>query len=162
MKKIQMAARKSPTLQECIIDFERHCIANNLTAQIIPMSDSLRQILREYLSYRQGASDDYLFCNACGGKADRRTYQEALAAYNRTRGVGKTSAHLYRHTFAKKWIMNGGDVFRLQKLLGHSDLTITREYVNMFSVDLSKNYSQFNPLDTMKINQSVQKIHMSR
>ena len=149
----------------CDLDFDNGLIQlntmKNRKAQIIPMSDTLRQILREYLSYRQGASDDYLFCNACGGQADKRTYQEGLAAYNRARGVKKTSAHLYRHTFAKKWIMNGGDVFRLQKLLGHSDLTITREYVNMFSVDLSQNYSQFNPLDTMKINSGAERIRMA-
>ena len=65
------------------------------------------------------------------------------------RGVSKTSAHLYRHTFAKRWILNGGDIFRLQKLLGHSNLDIVKEYVNMFGRDLTKDYTSFNPLDTL-------------
>lgn len=69
--------------------------------------------------------------------------------YNRKRGVSKTSAHLYRHTFAKRWILNGGDIFRLQKLLGHSNLDIVKEYVNMFGHDLTKDYTSFNPLDTL-------------
>ena len=70
-----------------------------------------------------------------------------LASYNRSKGVEKTSAHLYRHTFAKKWILNGGDIFRLQKILGHSDLTVVKEYVQMFGQDLAIDFDKFNPLD---------------
>ncbi|AMJ42350.1 tyrosine-type recombinase/integrase [Anaerotignum propionicum] len=146
------------------LDFNNQLIqmntSKNRKAQIIPMSDSLAVILKEYLNYRKGTSDDYLFCNSFGGKSDLRTYQEMLVKYNRSRGVIKTSSHLYRHTFAKKWILNGGDIFRLQKLLGHSDLTVVKEYVNMFSKDLSLNYSQFNPLDTLEINQNKTRIHI--
>ena len=54
--------------------------------------------------------------------------------------------------------MAGGDVFRLQKILGHSDLTITREYVQMFGQDLQMDFEQFNPLDRM--NQKKERIKM--
>lgn len=135
------------------LDFDNQLIQVNKTknrkAQIIPMSDTLRKILMEYLKYRKGESDDYLFCNSRGGKGDLRTYQDMLAAYNRKRGVEKTSAHLYRHTFAKKWILNGGDIFRLQKILGHSDLTVVKEYVQMFGNDLNIDFEKYNPLDRM-------------
>lgn len=83
-----------------------------------------------------------------------------LKRYNNKRGVAKTSAHLFRHTFAKKWILNGGDVFRLQKILGHSDLTVVKEYVNMFGNDMAVNFDKYNPLDRMKINQQKSKIRM--
>ena len=53
---------------------------------------------------------------------------------------------------AKKWILNGGDIFRLQKLLGHSSLDIVKEYVDMFSCDLMKDYNNFNPLESMSVN----------
>ena len=63
--------------------------------------------------------------------------------------MSKTSCHLFRHSFAKQWIMAGGDMFRLQKILGHSDLSITREYVQMFGQDLQIDFENFNPLDRM-------------
>jgi integrase/recombinase XerD len=63
------------------------------------------------------------------------------------RGVEKTSIHLFRHTFSKKWIKNGGDIFRLQKILGHSSMKVVREYVNMFNDDLKDNFDRFNPLE---------------
>lgn len=119
----------------------------NRTAQLIPLSPTLNKILKEYLRYRKGQSKDFVFCNSFGNQGDKRTYQEMLASYNRSRGVEKTSAHLYRHTFAKKWILNGGDIFRLQKILGHSDLTVVKEYVQMFGQDLAIDFDKFNPLD---------------
>lgn len=144
------------------LDFDNGIIQlnkmKNRKAQIVPMASSLAVILKEYLAYRKGEPDDYVFCNSYGGQGEIRSYQEMLAKYNKSRGVNKTSAHLYRHTFAKRWILNGGDIFRLQKLLGHSDLTVVKEYVNMFSSDLSKDYSNYNPLDTLGTVKSQSKI----
>ena len=132
----------------------------NRKAQIIPMSRTLSNILQEYLIIRKGEPEDYVFCTVTGEKASIRSYQDALTYYNHSRGVAKTSAHLYRHTFAKKWILNGGDIFRLQKMLGHSDLTVVKEYVNMFSNELSIDFDKFNPLDNLGLNQKKNTIKM--
>ena len=43
-------------------------------------------------------------------------------------------------------------------MLGHSDLTVVKEYVNMFSNELSIDFDKFNPLDNLGINQ--QKKHI--
>ena len=135
------------------IDFQSGVITlrrtKNRKQQIIPLSNTLSVILEEYLKIRKGTEDNYVFCNSYGGQANTRTIQQMVADYNIKRGVTKTSCHLFRHTFAKMYILNGGDAFRLQRLLGHSDITITKEYVNMFSDDLSKDYSEFNPLDNI-------------
>ncbi len=148
------------------LDFDNQLIQINKTknrkAQIIPMSDSLCKILREYLKYRKGESDDYVFCNTRGAKGDLRTYEDMLSAYNRKRGVNKTSAHLYRHTFAKKWILNGGDIFRLQKILGHSDLSVVKEYVQMFGNDLTVDFQKFNPLDRMELSHTKPKLALAK
>ena len=133
------------------IDFMNGIIQLNQTknriSQLIPLSPTLSKILKEYLRYRKGQPKDFVFCNSFGNQGDKRTYQEMLANYNRKKGIEKTSAHLYRHTFAKKWILNGGDIFRLQKILGHSDLTVVKEYVQMFGQDLVVDFDKFNPLD---------------
>ena len=64
--------------------------------------------------------------------------------------MDKSSIHLFRHTFAKMYIQAGGDPFRLQKLLGHSDLTMTRHYVALYADDLKANYDRLNPLEQFK------------
>ncbi len=135
------------------IDFSSGVIilrkTKNRNQQIIPLSDTLADVLTEYLVYRNGSGDDYVFCNEFGERGASRTYQQAVYRYNIIRNVNKTSCHLFRHTFAKKWILNGGDIFRLQKILGHSSIDIVKEYVNMFSNDLQVGFSDFNPLDTL-------------
>ena len=121
----------------------------NRKQQIIPLSHTLADILQEYLQIRGGGAEDYLFCNEYGEKACCRTYQQLVRRYNIKRNVNKTSCHTFRHTFAKNWILNNGDMFRLQKILGHSDLTVTKEYVNMFGQDLQMDFEKFNPLDNI-------------
>ncbi len=46
--------------------------------------------------------------------------------------------------------MAGGDPFRLQKLLGHTDLSMTKRYVALYADDLKENYDTFNPLEQVK------------
>ena len=121
----------------------------NRKQQIIPLSHTLADILQEYLQIRGGEDEDYLFCNEYGEQASCRTYQQLVRRYNIKRNVNTTSCHCFRHTFAKNWILQGGDMFRLQKILGHSDLTVTKEYVNMFGQDLQMDFEKFNPLDNI-------------
>lgn len=138
------------------IDFDDNFITlrktKNRRQQIIPLSNALANVLREYLQIRGGDKDDYLFCNDYGQKASTRTYQQLVQHYNIKCNVNKTSCHLFRHTFAKNWILAGGDIFRLQKILGHSDLTVTKEYVAMYGHDLSMDFERFNPLDRLSNN----------
>lgn len=56
--------------------------------------------------------------------------------------------------------MNGGDVFRLQKLMCHKEIETTKGYLNLTTDDLGQDYDALNPLDTMQKKQKV--IHMRR
>ncbi|MEG2811603.1 MAG: tyrosine-type recombinase/integrase [Clostridium sp.] len=122
----------------------------NRKQQIVPLSPTLKYILFEYLKIR--GDGEYLFCNAYGEQLKPSLLSHSLCDYNRKRGISKTGVHRWRHTFAKKWIMNGGDIFRLQKLLGHTDMSMVRNYVNIFSDDLVKDFDVFNPLENMNHN----------
>lgn len=123
----------------------------NKKQQIIPVTTSLKTILIEYLRYRKPKNeDDYLFCNAYGGQLTASGLANAISRYNTRRGVLKTSIHLFRHTFARLFIKNGGDILRLQRLLGHSCIQQTMDYVNLFGRDLAKDYDKINPLEQFK------------
>lgn len=134
------------------IDFSGRTITlkktKNRKQQIIPLSQTLAPILEEYLMIREGERTDYLFCNNNGGKGCKRVFQQLVHDYNLNRGVSRTGCHLFRHTFAKNWILAGGDPFRLMQILGHSDLQVTMQYVQMFGQDLQMDFERFNPLDT--------------
>ena len=134
-------------------------------AYIIPLSPALSTVLREYVKRCRSESADtnYLFPNIGDEKLTVNALKHSLAKYNVDRDVNRTSIHALRHTFAKDWIRNTGDVFRLQKMLGHSTLEMTRRYVNMFSEDLKENFEAYNPLDHLKKTSSrTHKVIISR
>lgn len=116
----------------------------------IPVSKSLNKVLTEYLDYRKAESkEDYLFCNIFGEQLPRTTLQMSITKYCKKRGVSKYSLHLFRHTFAKKWIMNQGSAFALQKILGHSSMKMVNHYVNLYAEDLKRNYDEFCALESV-------------
>lgn len=135
------------------IDFDSGTITlrktKNRKQQIIPLSASLSDILREYLDIRGGNPEDYLFCNNYGEQASNRTFQTLVYRYNIKRGVNITSIHSFRHTFARNWILAGGDIVRLKTILGHSNISVTNEYLAMFGQDLQMDFEKFNPLDNL-------------
>ena len=52
--------------------------------------------------------------------------------------------HVLRHTFATHFLMNGGDLFVLQRILGHSDIKTTMRYSH-FAPDYLDQAVKFSP-----------------
>ena len=119
----------------------------NKKVQVIPLCSLMVLILREYMAIRKGKPEDYLFCDQYGGMLSENALRLAIAKYNRRRGVAKTSIHQFRHTFARKYLVDcGGDAFTLQRLMGHSTLKMTKHYCSIYDADIAKNYDRVSPL----------------
>ena len=115
--------------------------------QVIPLCSLMCNILYDYIGIRQGEPEEYLFCDQFGDMLSENALRLAITRYNKSRGVKKTSIHLFRHTFARKYLVDcGGDAFMLQRLLGHSTLAMTKHYCTIFDADISKNYDRVSPL----------------
>lgn len=125
-------------------------VTKNRQSAIIPLSTTLVSVLKEYMTIRGGELEDYLFCTEYGKQADRQTINTTINKYNKKCGVMKTGLHRFRHTFAKLWILNGGDIFKLQKILCHSDMRVVRNYVEMFTSDIQKDFNNYNPLESLQ------------
>lgn len=138
------------------IDFRKKEIelrhTKNKKAQIIPLSSSLETALKEYIRvWRKGVDDDaYLFCNVGEEKLTTNALRQSFEKYCKDRGATHTSIHGLRHNFAKGWVKNNGNMFVLQKILGHSTLDMTRRYVKLFGEDLKDDFDKYNPLDVIK------------
>lgn len=64
----------------------------------------------------------------------------------RRAGVHRGGAHLLRHTFARMYLHNGGDVFSLQRILGHRSLTTTRVYLELDMTDVIERHRRYSPI----------------
>lgn len=127
----------------------------NGRVQTVPLCSVMVSILRDYMSVRHGEQTQYLFCDQYGEMLSENALRLAIAHFNRSRGVEKTSIHLFRHTFARKYLVDcGGDAFMLQKLLGHSTLAMTKHYCAIYDADIAKNYDRYSPLAQMKQSKS--------
>ena len=111
----------------------------------IPIEHEYMKVLEEYVSeWLVDSKGDYVceylfpsaYLNAEHENMSRSSMGKNIAAYNLSRGVTKTSTHLFRHTFAKNWIVSGKDLHSLQKILGHSTLAMVTHYANLYDTDL--------------------------
>jgi integrase/recombinase XerD len=66
-------------------------------------------------------------------------------------GVLDVHPHKFRHTFAIEFLRNGGNVFELQQLLGHSNLDMVKRYVQLAQIDLETSAHRASPADRWKL-----------
>ena len=142
------------------LDFDNNMLNVTVTKSrkplLIPLNSTMVNIIKEFLKYRQHKTDDdFLFCNAYGQQLVKSTCYHMLYEYNKRRGIETTGIHRYRHTFAKQWILNGGNVVTLSRLLGHSNLSITQNYINLLVSDLSKQVDEIDLISKFSGRKSI-------
>jgi len=123
-------------------------------ARAVPILDPLLPILREW---RTRNPSDLVFPNEAGVQYDRsaRIFQERLhrtldaAGFERPK-TGRykhiINFHSLRHTFASHWAMNGGNMWKLRKVLGHQSIEMTMRYSHLQPEAFGEDYERLSGL----------------
>ena len=119
---------------------------NNIT---VPLSLKSRKYLAKYLR-KQIYISDYVFVTTSGKPISHTTLTQLFKKLKKRADIPRLHAHLLRHTFATKYLENGGDMFSLQQILGHTTLEMVKKYVHLNDGLKVRRFSEFSPLDNIK------------
>jgi integrase/recombinase XerD len=76
---------------------------------------------------------------------------ETLVSYYGKKAGLRVYPHKMRHTSSVLYLRNGGDVFSLQKKLGHRSLAMTRRYSNLADSDVRDKHLKYGVADRLNI-----------
>jgi site-specific recombinase XerD len=114
----------------------------------LPVGRAARNALRRYLQvYRPTSPSDALFVAGNGRPVVAEGLRQIIRRAGRRAGVRGVHPHRLRHTFARKFLMSGGDALTLQRILGHSTLEMVRNYVSLDVRDVQRRHAASSPGD---------------
>ncbi len=105
--------------------------------------------LRRYLRRRRPDPDDPIFATVDGRRLNRYGLRQILRRRSSRAGIPRPALHSFRRAFAINSLRNGMDVFSLQKLMGHADLTVLRRYLAQTREDLQSAHERAGPVDKL-------------
>lgn len=118
----------------------------------IPISPRTAQAVWKYLASRpDDRVDDYLILTAGRNQMDRLQLLKLLYASAKRASIPDVHPHRFRHTFAINYLRNGGDIYTLQTILGHSSLEMVRRYLAIAQIDLDQAHRRASPVDNWRL-----------
>jgi site-specific recombinase XerD len=120
-----------------------------------PVSPLTVQAIDEYLQGRESWSPDApLFITNRGKPMDRHNFRNVLWRLGRRLEITKVHPHRFRHTFAITFLRNGGNIYTLQRILGHSTLEMVQRYLHIAQADIDADHARASPVMNWFENQS--------
>ena len=125
--------------------------------RVVPVGARVQKAVWKYLQrYRPQPANPLcptLFLTVAGHPITTDRLRAITEKHTSSANIGgvRCSPHTFRHTFAISYLRNGGDVFSLQRILGHSSLDVVRIYVNLAEADIKACHRRFSPVDNMEI-----------
>ena len=115
--------------------------------------NSMQIMLKRWINYKDRYfENEYLFLSSRGSIFNLGNFEKNLKKYCiRAKLKESITCHQIRNNFAKRFLLSGGDIFLLSKILGHSSVTVTESaYLDLTTEDIRKSYIKFSPIENMK------------
>lgn len=145
-------------IKEADIDFVKRTIllpADNTKGKkdrYVFFSQEMLKQLKRWLQYKDRYKQcEYVFCTTKGTVLKISNYETNFKKYGERIGQNDIHPHMLRNNFAKRFLLSGGDIYTLSKILGHSSVTVTEEaYLDLRNEDLRVQYQRHSPLMNLK------------
>jgi integrase/recombinase XerD len=111
----------------------------------VPFSEPTGRCLTRLLSHRclrgdRPGEDAPLFLSKRGEHLTVHGFRQLVSELGKKAGIriARCSPHICRHTYAISFLRNGGNLYLLSELLGHSSITVTTRYLSLSAGDIDK------------------------
>jgi len=132
------------------IDFNSRiltCYGKGSKVRKIPIGKSAAEWLKKYLALRKKkeTKTKKIFVSSQGKPLTRQDVFLFVKEYGRKIGIPDISPHTLRHCFATHLVQNDADLFSVQRMLGHANVSTTQIYTHLRKSDLQKSYEKAHP-----------------
>jgi integrase/recombinase XerC/integrase/recombinase XerD len=139
----------------------KHLDMQNLRCTVLGKGQKSRSIgfgrttakaLWQYLRQDVRENNDPLFMTERSEAFSRSGLQQLIERMGKAAGLQavRCSPHTFRHTFAVEFLRDGGNVFTLKELLGHTTLSMVNRYVAFAQADIENAHREHSPADRLK------------
>lgn len=125
--------------------------------RVVPLGRYAIKFLKEYITHvrtslmRNNKQTRNLFVSRTGEALSWQIVQIMVRKAAAKAGIKKrVTPHTFRHTFATQLVRNGADITAVQKMLGHSALSVTHIYAKVAGVDVKKTHVESHPRESDK------------
>ncbi len=119
--------------------------------RIVPLSRATLKLIHKYLrDERPDAALPNLFLADEFSPYSNISLYKLLERLCKRAEVKRYSPHAFRRGFAVNYLRNGGDVFTLQRIMGHTTLAMTNRYAVMNTNDIQDVHRRASPFASLK------------
>lgn len=128
-----------------------HNSARKSRPRTVYLGNTARKALWRYITARSPSGPGPLFSTHDGKSVGRCGIRFICRRLGEKAGISHCYPHRFRHTFALNFLRNGGDIFSLQRLLGHTSLDMVRRYLRLVQDDVADAHRRASPADNWNL-----------
>jgi len=134
-------------------------VAKTRQLRVVPVSKIVSTQIKKIIALKPCEwSNNYIFCSYDGLQMHVEMFDKRLKKYSKDADVNIKPYDL-RHSFATMYLNNNGNVFSLQKIMGHSDLRMTKRYIAITDEQLVEQHKTNSPINNiLRKNMRIDKI----
>lgn len=117
--------------------------------RLVPIGLTTKKLLKKYSNMRSlpEFQTKKLFIDKNRKPMTDNALKQVFSRLKKNTQIDRLHPHMLRHTFATDYLVNGGDIYSLQAILGHTSLEMVRKYLHLASSYIIANHKRLSPLD---------------
>lgn len=135
------------------IDFDNSCLTipagKGRKPRMVPVQFTCSKVLMRYLHARSHMPFADVWVTLNNTPLHKAAIEKIVRDHCKSAALTgvRGSCHTFRHTMAKFYLLNGGDMITLQYILGHTTLEMTRRYIEFFGDDIHRQHKKSSPIE---------------